>query len=315
MKLKNKIVVLKSYSFFDIVDKIINYPFYKIKYLKQRKKLLNIRNYVVNNPFPSVEDYMSKIDERIIVSVTSFPKRFDQLVLTLKSIIMQNIVPKKIVVYFGSDTCIEDISDDMNYLKKYNVEYKIDSSMNLKGHKKYFYALKEFKNNIVITIDDDIIFPRTMIEELIKCYEKYPNAVCARRVHKITSKKSCILPYNLWDKEYCNIKKPSNRLFATTGAGTLYSPYVINHLVDSTFDSDRIINLCLDADDVWMKCMETLSSIKVVLADNDVMGDFIDVDEKYTLMPENVGKGKNDIFFKQVCDYYKIDNKLFLKNK
>ena len=314
MKIKNKINILKSYSIGDIIDKVMNYPCNYMKKKDNKILLSSLRNCVITSVLPDINEYEKHRDKRVIISVTSFPKRFNQLVLTLKSIILQDIVPNKIIVYLGSDTNEKDITLDMKKLQKYGVEYRIDKELNLKGHKKYFYALREFKDSIVITIDDDIIFPKTMVTELIRCYEKYPNAVCARRVHKITKKNNRLLPYNLWDKEYTKQRKPSNRMFATTGAGTLYSPYVNNHLVNSTFDSKKIEELCLEADDVWMKCMEIMSSIKVVLADIKIMGDFIDVDEKLTLMPDNVGKGMNDVFLNKVINEYGIDLNLFISD-
>ena len=314
MKIKNKIKVIKSYGLYDLIDKFKNYPknFYKRKSNVQLRN--NLLESVNNCLFPSINEYEKKMDKRVIISVTSFPKRFNQLVLTLKSIILQDVVPNKIIVYFGSDTSENDITKNMKELKKYGVEYRFDKENNLKGHKKYYYALREFKDYLVITIDDDIIFPKTMISELLQCYDKFPNAVCARRVHKITKKNNTMLSYNLWDIDYSMYKKPSNRLFATTGAGTLYSPNVINKLVYQTFDSNKIKELCLEADDVWMKCMEIMSSIKVVLADIKIMGVFIDVDEEYTLMPENVGNGKNDVFLKNVIKEYNIDLDLFIND-
>lgn len=312
--MKKKIDIFKSYGFLDLVDKFFNYPYKLIKNKRKKKALFQLQDNILNSKMPSVNEYKNNRNMNIIVSLTSFPKRFSQLVITLKSIILQDIKPYKIIVYLGSDTNEKDITTEMKEFIKYGVEYRIDNKLNLKGHKKYYYALKEFKDYLVITIDDDIIFPKTMISELLRCHIKYPEAVCARRVHKITKKNNNILPYNLWDKEYFAKNKPSNRLIATTGAGTLYSPYVISRLVDLTFDYNSIINLCLDADDIWMKCMEIMSSIKVVFADNEIMGSFIEVDENYTLMPKNVGKCKNDLFLNEIIKKYKIDPRLFIKD-
>ncbi len=314
MKIKNITNAIKSYGISDLTDKILNYPNILVKRKKNKKLLSHTHINVMNGTLPDVKKYKKRKDNRVIISVTSFPNRFNQLVITLRSIILQDITPNKIIVYLGSDSKEKDITDEMKKLKKYGVEYRFDTKLNLKGHKKYFYALREFKDYLVITIDDDIIFPNTMISELLKCHEKYPEVVCARRVHKITKKNNQILPYNLWDKEYIRRIKPSNRIFATTGAGTLYPPYVNNHLCNSTFDSNKIIELCLEADDIWMKCMEIKSSIKVVLADIKVMGEFIDVDEEYTLMPENVGKGKNDLFLNRVTKEYNISLELFIND-
>lgn len=305
--------IIKERGLVQFLEKCFFIPYNTYIRKCNQKKLAELRESFKNAILPEVENFVIKQDERVVISVTSFPKRFDQLVITLKSIILQDVAPGKIIVYLGSDTKESDITTDMHGLKRYGVEYRIDNTKNLKGHKKYFYALQEFKDKSVITIDDDIIFPSTMISELLVCHEKYPKAVCARRVHRIISKRGHLLPYNSWDIEYARKSGPSNRMFATTGAGTLYSPYVNAMLCKDTFDEKAIQDLCLEADDVWMKCMEIKSNIKVVKADIYIMGAFINVEEADTLMAGNVGDGRNDIFMHQVIQEYGIKEQDFTK--
>lgn len=298
--------VIKERGVLAFIEKCIFIPYNFCVRKSNKRKVAQLRESVYKVDLPDVETFLKNSDESVIVSLTSFPKRFDQLVITLKSIILQDVTPGKIVVYLGSDTKEQNITSEMRVFEFYGVEYRIDNTLNLKGHKKYFYALREFKDKLVITIDDDIIFPSSMIKELLACHKKYPNAVCARRVHRITGRHGSLLPYNSWDIEYARKTRPSDRIFATTGAGTLYSPYVNNALCKEAFDADKIQALCLEADDVWMKCMEIKSSIKVVKSNIYVMGAFIDVDEEDTLMVENVGNGKNDIFLRRVIKEYGI---------
>lgn len=42
--------------------------------------------------------------------------------------------------------------------------------------------MQEYPNNIVITIDDDLLYEKDMIKLLMRSYEKYPNVVSAKRV-------------------------------------------------------------------------------------------------------------------------------------
>lgn len=303
--------IIKERGIAQFLEKCFFIPYNTYIRKSNQRKLSTLRESFSKAALPELDSFVDKQDDRVVISVTSFPKRFDQLAITLKSILLQDVTPGRIVVYLGSDTKENDITSDMRALKSYGVEYRIDNALNLKGHKKYYYALQEFKDKLVITIDDDIVFPPTMISELLVCHEKYPTAVCARRVHRIIRKDGRILPYNSWDIEYARKTGPSNRLFATTGAGTLYSPYVNHTLCKNTFDENAIQKLCLEADDVWMKCMEIKSDIKVVKADIYIMGAFIDVNEEDTLMAGNVGAGKNDVFLHQVIKEYGIEEKDF----
>lgn len=305
---------IKERGFFAFAEKCFYTPYDRYIRKIQRPKRKQLYSYIKTSEYPDVELYNKKKENNVVISVTSFPKRFDQLVESLKSIILQDITPGRIIVYLGLDSKPQDITEPMRSLEQYGVEYRIDDSLNLKGHKKYYYALQEFSNKLVITIDDDIIFPPTMITELLNTHKKYPFAVCARRVHRITHKNGLLLPYSSWDIEYSRNCKPSNRIIATTGAGTLYSPDVIKHLPPEVFDANMIQKLCLEADDIWMKCMEVKASVKVVSAEVDVMGAFIHVDEQDTLMLENVGNNRNDVFLNNVIEYYGIDKRLLFRN-
>lgn len=190
----------------------------------------------------------------LVVSVTSYPARLWALPMCIKSILLQTHLPDRLIVYLGSDTNESDIPDALWEMRKYGVEIRIDKTRNLKPHKKCFYAIQEFPEASVITVDDDLVYPSSMIEELLAVHRKYPEAVCARRVHKITlDRRGNMKEYNLWKHEYKKELHPSNALMATGCAGALYPAHSLDM---RAFDADAIEKLCLNADDIWLKCME-----------------------------------------------------------
>ena len=67
--------------------------------------------------------------------------------------------------------------------------------------------------------------------------------------------------YNEWLWEYKKCRVPKHCLFATDGAGVLFPPHI---LMKETFDKENIVALCLNADDIWLKCMEIKSDKRVV---------------------------------------------------
>lgn len=203
--------------------------------------------------------------EKIIVSLTSYPGRFDTIISPLKTLLRQSIKPDKIIVWLGSDASPDLLTDKMKKLEKYGIEYRFDSALNLKPHKKYYYAMQEFENDIVITVDDDILYPRSMIKSLIKIHEQYPDYICARRIHRIKKNENGqVCPYNEWYWEVRDLSgNPDPLNFGTNGAGTLFPPHSLS---EKAFDSEKIITLCLNADDVWIWFMETLNRKKVIWA-------------------------------------------------
>ena len=65
-------------------------------------------------------------------------------------------------------------------------------------------------------------------------------------------KKHKLMPYEKWIKEYNKELKPSFDLFATTSAGALYPPNILN------INDDLLpeIYKCLNADDIYLKFLE-----------------------------------------------------------
>ncbi len=198
---------------------------------------------------------------KIIVSMTSYPERFNEIYLCIKSLLLQSYKPDRIIIWFGSDTNINDLSRPMMTLQQYGVEYRFDKENNLKSHKKYYYAMKEYPNDIVITVDDDVVYPRNTIKTLVRSYYRHPRAVSARRVHKLSFNNNTVNSYNKWIKEYRIPTGERNDLMAIGVGGVLYPPHCLNK---NAFDVNAIIKTCLNADDVWLKCMEILERTKVV---------------------------------------------------
>ena len=96
-------------------------------------------------------------ENKIIVSVTSIPSRFTSLYLCLETIMRQSLKPDKIILYLGNNTKNMELPQNLKKLKKrgLTIEYRDDKE--LKPHTKYFYAMQEHPNDIIITFDDYII--------------------------------------------------------------------------------------------------------------------------------------------------------------
>lgn len=242
---------------------------------------------------------------KIIVSMTSYPKRFENIYWCLKSLLLQSVKPDRIILWLGSDTKESDLTDRMMSLTEYGVEYRFDTERDLKPHKKYFYAVQEFPEDIVITVDDDVVYPHNFIRSLINKHNEYPDAVCARRVHKIASERGQLKPYDTWEQECTSVKKPSKSLVAIGVGGILYPP----HCLDKTVTNVELINeLSLCADDLWLKTMEILKSTKVVWVPCFfVHPPALEIEQ--SLWQGNVDENRNDVTIKRLVKYFNLDIK------
>lgn len=248
--------------------------------------------------------------EKVIVSLTSYPPRFAKIGLCLKSLLLQDIKPNRIIVYLGSDSKEADLTDEMRAMRQYGIEYRFDTERNLKPHKKYYYAMQEFPNDVIVTADDDIIYPHNWLGKLILSYKKYPNAISAWRVHKIEfDEKGDVKPYREWRSQYRRITTPSRELCATGGGGAVYPPYLLNK---TAFDDTVFMEICPYADDLWLKCMEIISGIPVVWVKSYAVGaPAVDKEQTDALNVHNVAGGMNDRQLKAIMERYHINSSEF----
>lgn len=279
-----------------------------IKEYKNRVIKSGINNwYSIKLSHPSKKWYMNSnkiANPAIIVSVTSFPARIDRIHYSLKSILAQKMKPDKIVVYLG-DKEFEGIElpESLTELFQYGVEVRFRKD--LKPHTKYLYAMQDFPDDIILTVDDDIYYRPNLIRDLYSAYTQHPDCVTCTRAHKMTMTSGRLDGYNSWDFETKDTKEPSHYLFATGVGGVLYPPHL---LIPETFNIENIEKLTLKNDDVWLKFMEILSGVKVFAIPSNrtkyVVG--VQGSEKITLNSSNVLQNMNDVYIKNVMDAYHI---------
>ena len=80
--------------------------------------------------------------EKIIISMTTFPKRFENIDLCIKSLLLQTMKPDKIIIWLGSDSDEFMISKYLRKYEKYGITIFVDSDLNIKSHKKYLRILQ-----------------------------------------------------------------------------------------------------------------------------------------------------------------------------
>lgn len=238
--------------------------------------------------------------ENIVVSLTSTAGRIRNIFPTLYSLTVQTRKPDLIVLWLSKDkdyrmTVISRI-EAMGVVIKYRED--------LGPNTKYYYAFDEYKNDVVITVDDDIIYDREMTEELYGMYLMHPESVTARRVHKIRF--DCDrqpVKYLDWIWEYKDSDEPADDLFATGVGGVLYPPAVIGLKFRENKDFLKICPVC---DDVWLKFCELSCGIKVCAVKDS--GFYLDVinqrTQKNSLAPKNVVGGRNDEAIKACAQYF-----------
>ena len=203
-----------------------------------------------------IRSYLLKgLKMRVIVSIASYDKRISTLYLCLETIFAQTFKPDKILIYL--DKKYEALPFDTK-----NVEVRFVQE-DLKSHNKYFYAMQQYPQDIIVTFDDDVLYPHNILSKLVSSYERFPNAVSAGRAHQICfDSTGNIMPYNDWMREATIYNQPRFDLMANGVGGVLYPP---NCMSESLFDKNMIKKLCLYGDDIWLKAMQLIKGTPVVL--------------------------------------------------
>ena len=251
----------------------------------------------------------------IVVSLTSFPARFGTLHFAIKSILNQKLRPDVVLLCLAKNEAKDEseLPSSVLELKKYGVRIFFADD-NLKPHNKYYHAMKLYPDSLIVTVDDDNIYDKNLVSALYASYLKYPCAVSARRVHKIVRDKGdSVLPYNKWRYEYKKVTTPSFNLLATGVGGVLYPPRT---LPPEAFDVARIRELCLNADDIWLKFMELKNNIPVVWVKGRKVHPLgVRKTQGITLQKANYHEKLNDAYINGLQDHYKIDLVSYLGGK
>lgn len=243
------------------------------------------------------------IKPKVIVNLTSFPERIKCVAQAIRSLQKQTIRVHKIILWLAKEQFAnQELPETLTKLigKDFEIRW---CNEDLRPHKKYFYAFKEFSNSINITVDDDIYYDRSTIENLLISYIKYPYAISANRVHRMKIDKSGnILPYSTWDREFNKYHHPSMELFATGVGGVLYPPFIFDKKI--ALNIKTIIETCLDADDIWLKFNAIYTNTPVVLASEKFHLNFIENSQEVSLWKKNDTQKQNDIQLSKVRKFF-----------
>ena len=314
VEIKGMIIDITMKDFFNFYDKAIGTTYESVieKQLQEYLKKMdfsclqkNIKYYGWFFKFEKLLKVDSEVMEknrkepRIIVSLTTFPDRVETVSEVIRCMFQQTVKPYKILLYLA-DTQFPDkkIPDSLSCLQ--NNVFEIKYCDDLKPHKKYFYAMQEYPEDIIITVDDDIFYPDDLIEDLLQSYKKYPHAVSCMRGHviKLLDPKT-YAPYKEWKNARKMVNRPSLLILPTGVGGVLYPP---GCLYKAAFDKEAIIECCLFTDDLWLKWMQLKKDVPCVLVREKLSLQYIDGTQEMSLWKENDEGGRNNVAWKAIID-------------
>ncbi|MCB9817844.1 FkbM family methyltransferase [Candidatus Nomurabacteria bacterium] len=205
----------------------------------------------------SAKKIETQIHPKIIVSLTSHGHRLESTApLAIASLFNQTVLPDKIILWLAHD---EKQTSSLIKLQKLGLEIKFTND--IKSYKKLIPALKEFPESTIITVDDDVLYPKDWLEKTMIEHAKQPNAIIFNRGREMLIKNGHVQPYTDW--QLVTTDHNNHHLFLPTGiGGVLYPPSSLDSRVMKESLFKKLAPL---ADDLWFWAMAELKGTKRVL--------------------------------------------------
>jgi hypothetical protein len=202
-----------------------------------------------------------KTEGRLIVSLTTFPARINRVWLVIETILRQTKKPDMIILWLSKEQFASKESLPKNLLRLQSRGLKVELRDNdLRSHKKYYYTLQEYPDDVMITVDDDVFYRNDLIETLFQYHNAYPHCIISNYAHKMKWINDKLAPYLNWDggiiKECLD-----DDLFFGSGGGTLFPTTAFGKEV---LDSSVFMSICRNADDVWLNAMCRINDTKII---------------------------------------------------
>lgn len=237
---------------------------------------------------------------RIIVSLTTFPARINKIYLVIESLLRQSVLPDKIILWLSEEQycSLDELPHSLLRLQNHGLEIRIVEG-DRRSHKKYLYTLIEHPEDILVTVDDDIIYRSTMLEELMAQHRLFPDAIIAQYTHNMLYEADGSLKaYNRW----VNNAAQGDYLFFGSGGGTLFPPKSLHKDVT---DVETAMRVCPAADDIWLNAMARLAKTPIIHSDRYTVVLPVLNRLAQPLSADNMTNG-NDVQLRKIIDYCNV---------
>ncbi|WP_346351803.1 FkbM family methyltransferase [Oceanimonas sp. AH20CE76] len=258
-----------------------------------------IINNLLSNPL-SKKGKKHLLKKPLVISLTSYEKRFSTLHLTIRSLLSQTVEPDHLVLWIAKEEKAL-LPKDVTDLQDKGLEIKFCED--IKSYKKIIPTINKYPNSFIATADDDVYYPQEWLETLIDVYNENEKCIPAHRIHRIQlDNKDIPLPYQNWMWEYKNDFNPHPLNFPTGMGGVLYPPSCFHKDVTN---ENLFINLCPKGDDIWLYTMATIAGYTFKPTKEKLNFTTWPSTQSVALHHENIKAG-NDEQLKKIINHYHI---------
>lgn len=253
-------------------------------------------------------------DHEIVVSLTSFPARINDVYLTIESLFQQSLQADRVILWLSEENFPNgerDLPEILLKQKERGLEIEFVSG-DLGPYKKIIYSLERFPQALIITFDDDVLYPVDAIDLLYRAYIKQPDVIHCHRGHRMLhSTSGSLQSYQNWEMSI-QTSSAAYDIFPTGIGGVLYFPGALDERV---FDRETFQALAPNGDDIWLKAMSLKKGVPCKPVEDERPWKsrllMIEGSQEVSLTKENKSKSKgNDSKIEAVFNHFQLWDQL-----
>ncbi len=241
---------------------------------------------------------------KIIVSLTTIPPRLFDLGTTIESLLHQTMKPDTIVLWLNQDKVrLDELPLSLRGQMGRGLDVRLCEDIG--PHTKLIPALKAFPDDIIITVDDDTLYPDDLVERLVLSYRRNPEVIHCARARLIATDKGRNFEYgNDWP---CLKSSMQGLDVLPLGVGgVLYPPKILH---EDVFDLEKQKLLAPKADDIWFKTMSLRKKVECKrISVRRQPAPLRPYSQDVTLNKVNIDEGGNEAQTLACFDHYRLWN-------
>lgn len=198
---------------------------------------------------------------KLIVSLTTFPARINDVHLTINTLLRQSTKPDRLLLWLAETqfpNLEKDLPKKLLELKEFGLEIKWCED--LKSYKKLVPTIREYPDDIIVTADDDMYYKEDWVEGLYNAYLENPKNIYTRRGCRVAIQKNHIKVLKPRDYNFLYDFPIDFNNLLMGGSGTLYPP---NSLHSDILNIEQIKTLIPTHDDIYFWVMGILNNTKI----------------------------------------------------
>ncbi len=204
--------------------------------------------------------------EKVIVSLASYPPKYDVLPYALKTLANQTVKPDKIILnLYKHENTAKDKQKIIKILKDNNLEGVITVNWieeRIRSYAKLIPTLKAYPDDIIITADDDWEYSPNFVKDLLEKHKQFPDCIIANCCKRFGN--MCPVLNNKY-LQYPPINTPIDLAYIFSGFGMLCKK---SFFTEKIFNAELFMKEFSTTDDIWYTFCACLSGTKIVALHN-----------------------------------------------